>query len=523
MKKIFSLTTENIDKISQELFEFLQAEKQVKEDVIRARLSVETALLHWLEHCNDGKSVTVDCCKRFNRFVIRLAMKGDLCDPVHLNEEDEAIEFITALQGNLGLSAAYKYEYGFNIYTIKLPMLAIGSSVKIGLAIVLAVLTWLLVGMIPPQIGIYFRSYVIDPTLNMLMGLVAAVATFLIFFNVCSAICGMGNLATLSRLGGGLMKHCQLKDFAALLVGTVAGLLMFDVLDFSGGFSLELLGNVYKMFLGVVPNNLLAPFINGNTLQVLFLAVSFGTVLLILDQQVKGVKSIICEINILLMTIIDYCCDLLPLMVYLSFTSILVSGAVNSVLSVWKVIAVFFVVCGVLTLFDTHLTALRNHFDIKKHFARVMPISVLAFTTCSTAACIPAMNKTLKDEGVDTKYRDFALPLCQMMVVPGTASVFIIIVLGLLSVYHHTLSCPELVVLMLSVYLTALATPPVAGGDISVMTLLLMQVGLPKETVATYIAISLFSNMIGTCLNKTVVMNSVFACAARDGKIRVEG
>ncbi len=522
MKKIFSLTTENIDAISQELFEFLQGEKQVKEDVIRARLSVETVLLHWLEHGNEGKSVTVDCRQRFRRFVVRLEMEGDLCDPVHLSEEDEAIEFITTLQGNFGLSAAYRYEHGFNIHTIKLPMLAIGSSAKIGLAIVLAVLTWLLVGALPPQVGTDLRLYVTDPTLNMLMGLVAAVATFLIFFNVCSAICGMGSLTTLSRLGGGLVKHCQLKDFAALLAGTVVGLLVFDVLDFSGGFSLDLLGSVYKIFLDVVPNSFLAPFMSGNTLQVLFLAVSFGTVLLILDQQVKGVKRVISEINVVLMTIIDYCCGLLPLMVYLSFTNILVSGTINSVLSMWKVIGVFFAVCGSLILFDTYWTALTNHFDIKKHFARVMPISVLAFTTCSTAACIPAMNKTLKDEGVDTNYRDFALPLCQIMAVPALNSINVIVVLGLLSVYNHTLSFPELMVLMLSVHLLAWATPPVAGGDISIMTLLLMQAGLPKETVATYIAISLFSNMIGTCLNKTAVMNSVFACVAKDGKIRVE-
>lgn len=520
MKKTYLLNSTNVDTISEDIGVFFQQQKQTKEDIIRARLSAETALLHWLEHGNEGKEVMVECKKRFRRPVIRLEMEGDLCDPVHLNEQDEAIEFIAALQGNLGLTVAYRYEHGSNVYTIKLPMQSISSSAKNGVSIVLAVLTWLLADLLPSEVVLYLRMYVVTPTLNMLMGLVTAVATFLVFFNVCSAICSMGNLATLSKLGGGLMKHCQLKELVGLLMGTATGLLVFDVMDFSDGFSLDLLGNVYGMFLDVVPNSFLVPFINGNTLQVLFMAVGIGIVLLILDQQVNGVKRVISEINVVLMTIIDYCCYLIPLMVYLSFVGLLLSGKVGLVLNIWKIVVLFSVVGGVLVVADTYWTALKSHFNVKKHFARVMPISVLAIITISTSACIPAMNRTLKDEGVDNNYCDFALPLCQIMAVPGTALVYITVILGLLSICHQTISFSELMVLMLSVCLMAWATPQVAGGDVSIMTLLILQTGLPKEVVATYIAMSLFVDMVGTCINKTAVMNAVFACAKKAGKMK---
>lgn len=520
MGKIFVLNSENIDVISEEIFKFLQKQKLVKEDVIRARLSVETALMQWLEYGNEGREVMVDCRQRFRRPVIRLVMEGPLCDPREIGELDDAMDFIATLQGNLGLAVVYEYKHGRNVYDVKLPMPEMSTFAKIGVAIAASVVTWQLVGFLPADVGLMLCEHLIEPTFSMLLGLISALATVLVFVSVCSAICGMGDLATLSKLGGRMMKYCQITDLVGVVVGVGTGLLIFDVLDFSGGVSVGLFTNVYKMFLAVVPHSLIGPFVEGNTLQVLFLAVTSGVLLLILGQQAGDLVKVIRQVNLFLMTAINYFCYAVPLMIYLSFTGILLSGQFESIFNTWKVVAACYVVCGVILLAHTGWSAFISRFDLKKHFARIMPISLLAFTTRSTAACIPVMNKTLKDEGVNLTYRDFALPLCQTLAAPGTIITFHLMILGLLGIYHQTISLSALAVLMASIYLVAQAMPPVAGGDISIMTLLLLQVGLPKEAVATYIAMSLFVDMVATCLNKTSVMNAVFTCAKKDGKIK---
>ena len=520
MKKTYLLNSTNVDTISEDIDVFFQQQKQTKEDVIRARLSVETALMQWLEHGNEGREVMVDCRQRFRRPVIRLVMEGPLCDPRETGELDDAMDFIATLQGNLGLAVVYEYKHGRNVYDVKLPMPELSTFAKIGVAIVASVVTWQLVGFLPASVGMILREHVIVPTFNMLLGLISALATFLVFVSVCSAICGMGDLATLSRLGGRMMKRCQLANLVGVAAGTGIGLLMFDVLDFSGGVSVGLFTNVYKMFLAVVPHSLIGPFVEGNTLQILFLAVTSGVLLLILGQQAGDLVKVIRQVNLFLMTGINYFCYAVPLMIYLSFTDILLSGNLEAIFNTWKIVAACYVVCGVILVAHTGWSAFISRFDLKKHFARIMPISLLAFTTGSTAACIPAMNKTLKDEGVNLTYRDFALPLCQTLAVPGTTISFHMIILGLLGIYHQTISLSTLAVLMVSVFLVAQAIPPVPGGDISIMTLLLTQVGLPKEAVATYIAMSLFVGMVATCLNKTAVMNAVFTCAKKDGKIK---
>lgn len=520
MGKSYFLTTENIDVISEEVFKFLQEQKLVKEDVIRARLSVETALLQWLEHGNEGREVTVECTKRFHRPVIRLVMEGPMCNPVHFSEQDDALEYVTTLQGNLGLSVVYEYDRGRNLYDVKLPLPAMGSTLKMALAIVASLLTWQLMQFAPANVTAGICANVIDPTFNMLVGLIAAVTTLLIFFNVCSAICGMGNLNTLSELGGGVMKRAQLHNVVWLIVGTVVAALTFGVVDYSGGLTLSMLGDIYKMALGVVPGSVLEPFVSGNTLQVLFLAACSGILVLILGQQIRHLTDVIREVNIFLMTAISYFCYVVPVIIYLSFTGILLSGEFDSFMNSWKTMAVAYGV-GLFAIFgETLWCALESKFDIKQHFARVLQVTVLAFTTASTAACIPLMTKLLKDDGVDDGYRDFALPFSQTVVKTGEVIGFSIAVLGMLSVYNQTISVSGLIVNMLSYLLLAQTLAPVAGAGISVMTLLLLQAGLPKEAVATYIAMSLFVDMVATCLNKTSVMNAVFTCAKKDGKIK---
>lgn len=43
---------------------------------------------------------------------------------------------------------------------------------------------------------------------------------------------------------------------------------------------------------------------------------------------------------------------------------------------------------------------------------------------------------------------------------------------------------------------------------------------MPEEAVATYLTLDLFIDMMQTCGCKTAVMNNVFTCARKDGKMK---
>lgn len=518
MRVTYVLNSENIDVASGEVRKFMEKQKVAKQDIIRTCLSMETMLLEWQERMPEGTEFVLNCYVKLFRPIVRIVMAGKCCDPEVMQGEEE--DYFALMQGNLGLATTFKYQNGLNIYDIKMPLKSIGSTGKIALAIVAALVTWQVMGFMPVQVADFLNKGVIAPTFNMLLGLIKAVAGMLIFFNVISAVSNMGDFTTLSRLGKGLMYRAQMVNLFCLLVSTAVGAVTFDVLSFDGGFSLESVGEIYKMLLGVVPTSMVEPFATGNTLQILFLAVCGGLLFLVLDQQVGDVVHLVNQCNLLFMTGISYFCSFVPVIIYLSFTGLLLSGGFLQVLKLWKIILLVFVMALVFIVGYTVWTAWRNGFLMRKHFANILPVAFLAFSTASSAACVPLIGKTLTENKVDAYYRGFAVPLSQIVCAGGVLLAWPVLIFGLLAMDGGTISLPSLLVNMVSYWLLAQTAPPVAGGSISLVTLLILQVGLPQQYVALYIAVDLFLDMIETCACKVHVLNCVFACAKAEGKIR---
>lgn len=50
-------------------------------------------------------------------------------------------------------------------------------------------------------------------------------------------------------------------------------------------------GEIYTMLLDIVPDSVISPFINGNTMQVIFLSICIGIAMLVLNLKVSWLLS----------------------------------------------------------------------------------------------------------------------------------------------------------------------------------------------------------------------------------------
>lgn len=518
MSDYFELTNENIDKISEQAVGYLKKCKQRKEDILRARLTLETALLYWQEQLPAGYQARIKCFNHFGRPVLRLTMVGDCINP--LKQSEGVDEFFEKMQGNLGAAVTFRYVKNLNIVDIKLPMNTLNSWQKNILALVVSVLTWAVFNFFIPDWGPMFLSGFVTPTFKMLLGLMKALASFMVFFNVLNAVCNMGDVGTLSKLGLHLIKREEMANAATVFLAFAVGVCAFDVIDFSAAGSGGVFGEIYKIILGIAPASLIQPFVNGNTLQILFMSVAGGVLLLMLNGQMPNSVKVVGELNAFFMMAISRFCALIPLIVYLSFTSLLLSGKLFMLAQIWKIPAVMYLVEIIWIVGFTVFTAWQMGFDLKKHVKRLMPVTMLAYITSSTIPCIPLMTKILTEEGVDPDYRDFALPLSQILCSSGIAISMAIVALGLEEMAGLHLSLTAFCLTVLSVFMLSQTVPPVPGSSISIMTLILMQNNIPQECIALWVSIDFFLNMMRTCCGKTTVMNCVLACAKSAGKMK---
>lgn len=517
MKKEYVLTTANIDHISEDIDAFLKNQKQVKENKIRARLSAETALLRWLEKGYEGHKVLVDCFVRFGRPILRLMLTGASFNPLEVEEEEE--NYFAIIQENLACVTTFRHVHGVNILDVKLPFNAVATWQKNIFAMLLSVISWALLSFIAPDFGVVLNKAVITPTFKMLLGVLAALASFMVFFNVLNAICHMGDLTTLSQLGKGLLKQTEQANFLVAVITFIVGYFIFDVVNLNGAVDMGMFAEIYKMFLNIAPNSFVQPFVTGNTLQIMFMAVFGGILLLILSQQTPVITKAVNELNSLFMMAISRFGALTPLIVYLSFTSLLLSGKIYMLTKIWKIPAVVYILGILWSVVYTIYIALRTHTDVKKYFMENFAVFLLGYSAASTAPCVPLMNKTLEEQGVDTNYRDFALPLCQIICPCGIIISMGTVAMGLAEMAGLKLPLSTFLIILFSVFLLAQTVPPVTGASISVMILILAQINVPQDFVALFVSIDYFLNMMRVGASKSSAMNSVYSCAYDEGKI----
>lgn len=517
MQKTCLLTTENIDVLSADIHEFLKKQKQQKEHIIKARLSAEAALLRWLEGGYQDKEITLECNVKFGRPVVRLLVVGEQLDPLEV--KDEYDDFVNVLQENLGNTVTYSYARKNNVVEIKLPFKPFAMWQKNIVAVILAVITWGIISFTIPSIAPVLNNQFITPTFKMLMGLLKALASFMVFFNVLNAICHMGDVDTLSKLGVSLIKKAEKSNFSATVLIGIVGYFAFDVVSTDGSVSVGVFGDIYKMLLNIVPNSLVQPFINGNSLQILFIAVCGGILLLILGQQAQTTFKSVGELNSLFMMAIVRSCTFIPLVVYLSFTSLLLSDKFSLLLKMWKIPTVVYGVGITFFFLEFLYIATKNKFNFSNYFGKIFPVALLGYTTASTMPCIPLMTKTLKEGGVRDNYRDFALPLCQILCPSGIIISMSTVAMGLAEMAGIKLSLSTYVVIMFSVFLLAQTVPPVTGASISVMILILAQINVPQEFIAPFVSIDYFLNMMRVAVNKASAMNVVFDAAKQEGEM----
>ena len=123
----------------------------------------------------------------------------------------------------------------------------------------------------------------ITPVFDTFMGLLSAFASPLIFLSVAGSIYNIGDIATLGKVGKRMISRFL---WMTLIFTTVFGIAILPLFPLAGsGSSSFRLSELLEMVLGIVPDNFFTPFLEGNPLQIIFLAVLAGMAMLILGNR----------------------------------------------------------------------------------------------------------------------------------------------------------------------------------------------------------------------------------------------
>lgn len=480
----FVLDRQHIAESIEKLDEILRKEtKQTDRDILRTKLTYEEILLNCMQDYPENTECEVACSKQAKNLKIVFRIKADKINPLRHSDEDEVAYNILE---RVGIGPAYRYRRDCNIITLNVRIKKkINGLIVIGAAVVLAVITALLMNLLPTDVCNIIDNAFINPFFDKLSSILQAFATPLVFFSVITGIVGIGDVKSLGKLGSKLIKNMFITyAFGAIVVG-VLGSIVLGIGDaaHSAGNG-DVIKEIVQLVLNIVPSNLIEPFYTDNALQVVTLAVFFGVVILILANKLQGLIDIINQISTLINKMMLYICQAIPLIVYLGILATIRSGNINEALQCYKSIVLFIVSAILIISFVVIKVKRTTKGSVKPLLKACVPTAMINLATSSQVAAYPENSRCCKEDlGLNPKLVDFGLPLGMVTYMPNGAACLALCTWSMYIIEFGGLNIVHIVQLLFLATIVAIAAPPIPGSGVIVLPILFSGMGLSSDTL----------------------------------------
>ena len=373
--------------------------------------------------------------------------------------------------------------------------------------------------------------------LDGLMNFIATVYTRLFQLLAVPTI-ALAVVTTLSSLGnqadtGKIFRHAIVYTLLTTIAAAAVGLVLYNIVSpgylpstvvQSGMADLpQNLGETsyYDHILGVIPNNIIKPFAEGNVLSILILAAAAGIALAKMPQTDKKevvVKGLL-GLQDLIFMLIHGLIWTLPVGIIAFAAQLSAQFSAGIVMeSIGKYVAVI-VGGNVLQSFIVlPLFLLAKGLNPIRTLGKMMPAVLMALFTKSSASTLPVTMQTAEDRlGVSPKVSRFVLPICTTINMNGCAAFILVTSLFLMQNGGIALPWSTMVLWLFISVLSAVGNAGVPMGCYFLTLSLMSGVNAPIGIMGIILPIYTIIDMIETAEN---VWSDSCVCAMVDKDIR---
>jgi len=482
--------------------EYVDSRRGSRSDKTKALLWLEETLLIYKDKLGEDAGFDLQLGSALGRSKIELTVAGEQLDPFSVTEEaEQRITLMRSFLTALDQRPVWRYTHARNRVTFSLPRARMSGLRALLIAVISAIILGFLMRLAPEGVRTTVQAGIIQPALNMFLGFLNAVAAPMIFLSVVWGIYSMGDAATFSKVGS---KVCG----SFLLVLTVlTAVLIFVLLPFFSFASSESaglggLGEIYAMLLDIVPDNLFSPFTQGNTLQILFLAVIIGITTVIVGDKAQGLTSILEQLNTVVQAIMGSTGRLVPFFIFGSLFNIVSTSDLSALGVCGRFFATTIAACVFLLIVHTVLTCIKLKISPVLLWKKALPAFTVALTTASSSAAFSSnLDSAVKGFGISERLANFGVPMGQILYMPGVSAVFLCAAMSTAADAGTGVSLFWFVSAAVTCILLSVATPTVAGGTAASFAVLFIQLGLPTEQLAMILALNTLLDFFHTATN----------------------
>lgn len=362
--------------------------------------------------------------------------------------------------------------------------------------------------------GMFLPSFALEQQVigNVFVSLLKMIVVPLVFASIFIAIAGLGTLEELRKIGFKTLGLYMLTTALAVLLAIVA-MNIFNIGDAidSTGLAFDKAASVQdvtfsSMILSFIPTNVFNALTSGAMMQIIVFSILLSIASLYLKESEKSLLlNFFTAISNAMLEMAKWVIKLTPIGVFSLISYIVAKQGIGTILNLWEyvllVLAVL-IIHGVVSLpIVLKIFAKINPYE---YLGKVKEVSLMAFSTASSAATLPVSIKVSQEKGgVSKETAGFVLPLGATVSMDGTAAYLTIAVLYIANLAGVPLDFGEQIMLGITVVALSVGVAALPSASLVMMVVILNQLGLPVEYIAVIVAVDRILDMARTSLNVT--------------------
>lgn len=270
-----------------------------------------------------------------------------------------------------------------------------------------------------------------------------------------------------------------------------------------------------QILIDMVPSNIfLALSINELMLQIIFFALFFGIVLLLIDQEkAKAINKVVDGLNEVFLKMVDIVMIGAPFFVFALMAGMLtemagddmsVMGEMLSSLGTYGLVVVGGLAILVIVVYPSIIAIFSKKHKPFGFLKAIRRAQTLAFTTSSSAATLPVTMQCVNENlGVSKKISSFVLPIGATVNMDGTSLYISVAVIYLAQIHLVDLDLIQQLTIVLTATLASIGASAVPSAGLIMVIMVLQSVGLPPFWIAIIFPIDRILDMCRTVVNVT--------------------
>lgn len=386
--------------------------------------------------------------------------------------------------------------------------------------VLFAIVVGILLGYFKPDLG-----QAMQPLGDGFIKLVKMIIAPVIFLTVATGIAAMSDLKKVGRVAGKAMLYFLVFSTLALIVGMVVSHIVqpgagmhinpatLDQKAVSGYVAKAHDSTITGFLLNVIPTTIFSPFVGGDILQVLFVAVLFGIALAQVGERGKPVLDFLTALAQPIFKLVAILMKAAPIGAFGAMAFTIGKYGIKSIINLAMLVGTFYATSVLFVVVVLGLVARYNGFSILKLVRYIREELLLVLGTSSSEAALPTLMQKMERAGCSKSVVGLVVPTGYSFNLDGTNIYMTMAALFIAQACDIPLSLGDQILLLLVAMLSSKGAAGVTGaGFITLAATLSVVPTVPVAGMALILGVDRFmsecralTNLVGNATAAVVV------------------